>query len=320
MESPLFPLLGWVPVVGICFFYVLFSLSFIVKQQQAVIIERFGKFVRIALPGLHFKLPLIEKKAGRLNLKIQQLNVHVETKTQDNVFVKIVVVVQYRVKPDAIFDAFYKLESQTEQIQAFVFDVIRAKVPSIPLDDVFSKKDDIAHEVKAELYETMSGFGFEIFKALVTDIQPNANVREAMNEINTAQRLRIAAQEKGEAEKILRVKQAEAESEANILHGKGISGQRQAIIEGLSHSLEDMQRQMPNLNSDKVMDMIVLIQYFDMLRELGSSSNVNTVFIPHSPSNVSDVAQQIRETVFSVQSMTGASALGKKRLDDVLTQ
>lgn len=283
---------------------IIFLLSFfVVKQQTAVIIERFGKFQRIAQPGLNMKVPLLDNKAGIINLKIQQLDVQVETKTKDNVFVKIMVAVQYHAMPSSIYDAFYKLESPTRQIQAFVFDVVRAKVPSISLDDVFAKKDDIAQEVKVELHDTMTNFGYEIIKALVTDIEPNENVKEAMNEINTAQRLRIAANEKGEAEKILRVKQAEAEAEANVLHGKGISGQRQAIMEGLSHSLEDMQKQMPNINVERVMDMIVLIQYFDMLRELGASSNVNTVFVPHSPANVSDMASQIRESIFSAKNM-----------------
>ncbi|NGX40140.1 MAG: Modulator of FtsH protease HflK [Chlamydiae bacterium] len=282
-------------------FILLSSAVFIVHQQTAILIERFGKFSRIARPGLNFRIPIFEKKVGRVNLKIQQLDVNVETKTEDNVFVKIEVAVQYRVMPTAIFEAFYKLESQEHQIQAFVFDVVRAKVPAIILDDVFSKKDDIAHGVRKELQETMSTFGYEIIKTLVTDIQPNKNVKDAMNEINTAQRLRIAAQEKGEAEKIVRVKQAEAEAEANILHGKGISGQRKAIIEGLSESLVNMQTHMPEIDTEKVMDMILLIQYFDMLRELGSSSNVNTVFIPHSPGNVADMAQQIRETIFSAK-------------------
>jgi regulator of protease activity HflC (stomatin/prohibitin superfamily) len=303
----------------------LFLCSFVVKQQSAVIIERFGKFTRIASPGLNFKLPLLESKAGVVNLKIQQLDVHVETKTKDNVFVKSVVAVQYRAMPTAISDAFYKLESPTHQIQAFVFDVVRAKVPTIDLDDVFSKKDEIAREVKTELYETMSDFGYEIIKALVTDIQPDENVKEAMNEINTAQRLRIASNEKGEAEKILRVKQAEADAEANILHGKGISGQRQAIVEGLSQSLDDMQKHMPDVNRERVMDMIVMIQYFDMLRELGASSNVNTVFIPHSPNSVSDISQQLRETIFASklsdyiprqeEKKTGKKALAQKETE-----
>lgn len=281
-----------------------FNSFFLVRQQTAVIIERFGRFSRVANPGLNFKIPFIEKVSGKVNLKIQQLDVHIETKTQDNVFVKITCAVQYCAMPSAIYDAFYRLESPSQQIQAFVFDVVRAKVPTIVLDDVFSKKDDIAKEVKDDLRETMAEFGHEIIKALVTDIEPNQNVKEAMNEINTAQRLRLAAHEKGEAEKILRVKQAEAEAEANILHGKGIAGQRQAIVEGLSQSLEEMHKQIPSMQVEKATDMILMIQYFDMLRELGSSSNTNTIFVPHSPSNANAIADQIRETMFSAPTMS----------------
>ncbi len=282
------------------FFMLTLSFSlFLVHQQTAVVVERFGRFSRIAKPGLNFKMPFIEKIAGKVNLKIKQLDVHIETKTQDNVFVKITCAVQYGAMPSAIYDAFYRLESPSQQIQAFVFDVVRAKVPTIELDDVFSKKDEIAKEVKDELREIMAEFGYEIIKALVTDIEPNQNIKDAMNEINTAQRLRIAANEKGEAEKILRVKQAEGEAEANILHGKGVAGQRQAIIEGLSQSLEEMHKQIPTMHVEKATEMILMIQYFDMLRELGSSSKTNTIFVPHSPSNANAIADQIRETMFS---------------------
>jgi len=289
-------ILGFFALPAVILFFASF---FLVHQQTAVIIERFGRFSRVAKPGLNFKLPFIEKIAGKINLKIKQLDVHIETKTNDNVFVKITCAVQYCAMPSAIYDAFYRLESPSQQIQAFVFDVIRAKVPTIELDDVFSKKDDIAKEVKAELQGTMAEFGYEIIKSLVTDIEPNQNVKDAMNEINTAQRLRIAANEKGEAEKILRVKQAEAEAQANILHGQGVAGQRQAIIEGLSQSLEEMHKQIPSMQVEKATDMILMIQYFDMLRELGSSSKTNTIFVPHSPSNANAIADQIRETMFS---------------------
>ena len=284
---------------------------FLVRQQTAIVIERFGRFSRVAQPGLNFKIPFVEKIAGKVNLKIQQLDVHIETKTHDNVFVKITCAVQYCAVQSSIYDAFYRLESPSQQIQAFVFDVVRAKVPTIQLDDVFSKKDDIAKEVKDELQETMAEFGHEIIKALVTDIEPNQNVKDAMNEINTAQRLRIAAHEKGEAEKILRVKQAEAEAEANILHGKGIAGQRAAIVEGLSQSLEEMSKQIPAMQVEKATDMILMIQYFDMLRELGSSSNTNTIFVPHSPSNATSIADQIRETMFSSPTISQAQCSSK---------
>ncbi|MFN7662666.1 MAG: SPFH domain-containing protein [Alphaproteobacteria bacterium] len=255
----------------------------------------------MALPGLNFRVPFLDHVVGYVNLRIQQLDVHVETKTKDNVFVNIMVSVQYHVLPDKIFEAYYRLENPVHQIQAYVFDVVRAKVPNIHLDDLFSKKDEIAIDVKQELHETMSGLGYDILKALVTDIQPDKNVKNAMNEINTAQRLREAAQEKAEADKIMRVKQAEAEAEASILHGKGIAGQRQAIIEGLGQSVEDLQKASPKLKSTEIMEMVLVIQYLDMLREVGSSSKTNTLFMNHAPQSVQDIGQQIRETIFAAK-------------------
>ena len=276
-------------------FILLFNSIFTVSQQRLAVIERFGKFIKIAYPGLNILIPFIDKQAGQINLKIKQLDVHVETKTCDNVFVKILISVQFRAIAEKCFEAFYKLENPEMQIQAFVFDVIRAKVPSILLDEVFAKKDEIAVDVKNELHDTMIDFGYEIIKTLVTDIQPDENVKNAMNEINTAQRLRLAANERAEAEKIIRIKQAEADSQANILHGIGVAGQRKAIMEGLGHSVEELQKNSPDLKGENIMQMIMLIQYFDMLREVGGASKSNTVFLSHAPGNISELAKQIQE-------------------------
>lgn len=286
-----------------CCAVVLFSGLFVIDHQTCGIIERFGKFHRIAGPGLNFKIPFIDNVRYRMSLRIHQLDVEVETKTKDNVFVKIVVAVQYRVLQDKVYDAFYALNDPRHQITSFVFDLVRARVPNLILDDVFSKKDNIADAVKEELYAPMAEFGYEIIKALVTDIDPDKNVKAAMNEINTAQRLRVAATEKGEAEKILRVKQAEAEAESSILHGKGIAGQRQAIIEGLGQSVDEFVRQIPEASASKVMDMVLLIQYIDTLKELSNNSKSNVIFVPNSPGNVGDLANQIRETIFSAKKL-----------------
>jgi len=232
-------------------------------------------------------------------LRISQLDVSIESKTQDNVFVNIMVAVQFKVITDRAYDACYMLQDPESQIRAFVFDLVRAQVPNLSIDDVFAKKDDIANAVKIELEKPMKEFGYEIIKTLITDINPDANVKAAMNEINTAQRLKVAAIEKGEAEKILKVKQAEAEAEASILHGKGIAGQRQAIIEGLGQSVEEFVKQIPGTSASHVMDMVLLIQYIDTLKEIGGNSKSNVVFVPHSPGNVTDLAGQIRETIFA---------------------
>lgn len=286
-----------------CGLFIFLSGVFVVQQQSCAIIERFGKFHKIAHSGIHFKIPLVDTILTRLSLRISQLNVSVETKTQDNVFVNLVVAVQYRVLPEKVYEACYMLNDPEYQIKAFVFDLVRAQVPKLVLDDVFSKKDDIAIAVKNELEGQMAEFGYGIIKALVTDVNPDPNVKAAMNEINTAQRLRVAATEKGEAEKIIKIKQAEAEAEASILHGKGVAGQRQAIIEGMSQSVDEFVKQIQGLDAARVMDMVLLIQYIDTLKDIGSNSKSNVVFVPHSPANMSDVASQLRETIFAANGL-----------------
>ncbi len=270
---------------------------FVVQQETAAIIQRFGKFDRIAEPGLHLKLPFVEKVAGTVNLRVQQLDVKVETKTEDNVFVQVIVSVQYYVLNDNIFNAFYKLDDPVKQITSFVFDVVRARVPRIKLDDVFEKKDEIADVVKEELSQVMESFGYGIVKALVTDIDPNAKVKEAMNEINAAQRLRIAAAEKGEADKILQVKAAEADAESKALSGKGIADQRRAIVEGLRESVDEFQRTIPGASPQDVMNLILMTQYFDTLKDVGQTSKTNTILIPHSPGHLADLAAQLRDAM-----------------------
>lgn len=270
---------------------------FTIEQQTIGIIERFGKYVRLASPGLNFKIPFIEKVVSRLSLRVMQLNIQAETKTEDNVFVHMLVSVQYYVIPEKVYDAFYKLADPSQQINSYVFDVVRAKVPKIKLDDLFEKKDEIALAVKEELNETMNGFGFQILNALVTDIEPNAKVKDSMNEINAAQRLRVAASEKGEAERILRVKTAEADAQSKALQGKGIADQRKAIIDGLKESVEHFKDSVSGASTQDVMNLVLLTQYFDTIKELGHSSNTNTILLPHSPAGMTDLAEQIRNAM-----------------------
>lgn len=288
-------------VVGLVVLFILFfSVFFIIKQQTVGIMERLGKFQRIVKPGLNFKIPIVEKIVTKLSLRIHQLNVEVETKTKDNVFVNIVIAVQYKVLETKIYESYYMLQDPVGQIKAFVFDLVRAQVPEQFLDDVFSKKDNIANAIKRELETPMANFGYEIIKALVTDINPDANVKAAMNEINTAQRLRVAATERGEAEKILRVKAAEAGAEADILQGKGIAGQRREIIEGLGESVDEFVKHTGATAGD-VLDMILLIQYIDTLKEIGANSKSNVVFIPHTPGALANVGEQLRESILATE-------------------
>ena len=279
---------------------------FIVQQQTVSVVQRLGKFDRLAEAGLHVRVPFIEKVAGTVNLRVQQLDVEVETKTRDNVFVRVIVSVQYFVLADKVYDAFYKLDDPVNQIKAFVFDVVRARVPKIKLDDVFEKKDEIAGAVKAELSQVMDDFGYGIVKTLVTDIDPDAKVKEAMNEINAAQRMRAAATEKGEAEKIMQVKAAEADAEAKALSGKGVADQRQAIVEGLRESVDEFQRTVPGTSAQDVMNLILMTQYFDMLKDIGQSSKANTILLPHSPGHVGDISSQLRDAI-----ITGSEAASR---------
>ena len=288
----------------IILFFIGASAFFKVEQQSVAIIERFGKFLRTATPGLNVRIPLIDQIKGRVSLRVLQLDVKIETKTKDNVFVDIMVSVQYRILATNIFEAFYVLEDPDTQIKSFVFDVVRARVPKIDLDDVFEKKDEIADSVRNELTQVMSEFGFEIVKALVTDITPDARVKSAMNEINEAQRLRVAANERGEAEKILKVKQGEAEAEVKILQGQGLAGQRRAIVDGLRDSLDDFRKSIPSSSTQDVMSLILMTQYFDTLKEMSTNGKTNTIMLPHSPSGLNDLADQIRTAVFTGNQMS----------------
>ena len=291
--------------LGVVVLAIIGASFFTVKQQTVAAVERLGKFKRFAHAGLNVRIPFIDRVAGRISLRISQLGVDVETKTQDNVFVKIQISVQYRVREEEVFSAFYKLQNGHEQITSFVFDVVRAKVPTMKLDDVFENKDVIADAVKDELTDTMQGFGYEIVKALVTDIDPDAKVKNAMNEINEQQRLRLAASEKGEAEKILKVKQAEAEAESMRLNGEGLANQRKAIIEGFGQSVQDFQKSTcDDISAENVINMILTIQYFDTLKEIGANNKSTSILLPHSPSFVKDISGQLQENIITSNLIT----------------
>lgn len=281
------------------FIIILFNGFFTVDQQTIAIVERLGKFNRTGDAGLNFKIPLIELVKGRLSLRIQQLDVLIETKTKDNVFVKVTVSIQYHVVAEKIYDAFYKLTDARQQIESFVFDVIRAEVPRMTLDDVFEKKDNIAIAVKTELEGLMSDFGYDILKALVTNIDPDEKVKAAMNEINEQQRLRMAAQEKGEAEKILRVKKAEGEAQSMKLQGEGVANQRKAIIDGLKESILEFQDGISDVSATDVMGLVMMVQYYDTLKEIGANNKSSTILLPSSPNNLQSLSDQLRNGVIT---------------------
>ena len=296
--------LGLLLLVALATIVALMFTYFTVEQRSVAVVQRFGRFVREAGPGLNMKIPFIDWVAGRVNLRVQQLNVKIETKTEDNVFVQMVVAVQYFVLPEKVYDAFYKLDDAGRQITSYVFDVVRAQVPKIKLDDVFAKKDDIADIVKAELAQVMEGFGYGILKALVTDIDPDPKVKQSMNEINAAQRMRVAATEKGEAERILKVKAAEGDAQSKALQGKGIAEQRKFIVEGLRDSVDEFQKSVPGTTAKDVMNLVLMTQYFDTLKDIGATSRTNTILIPHSPGNLSSLTEQMRNVMIEANQTT----------------
>ena len=271
----------YIPLIVLLSLVILFGTFFIVKQQSAAIIERFGKYTSTRHSGLQLKIPVIDRVAGRLSLRIQQLDVVVETKTKDDVFVKLKVSVQYMVIKEKVYDAFYKLDYPQDQITSYVFDVVRAEVPKMILDDVFERKDDIAIAVKSELNEAMKNYGFDIIKTLVTDIDPDAQVKESMNRINASEREKVAAQFEGDAQRILIVERAKAEAESKRLQGQGIADQRREIARGLEDSVKVLNG--VDINSQEASALIVVTQHYDTLQSVGAESNSNLILLPNSP-------------------------------------
>lgn len=281
----------------------LFSSFFIVKQQTSVLVERFGRFLSIRHSGLQMKIPLVDRIAGKVTLKIQQLDVIVETKTLDDVFVKLKVSVQYVVIKEKVYEAFYRLEYPHDQITSYVFDVVRAEVPKMKLDDVFVKKDDIAIAVKAELQDAMLEYGYDIIKTLVTDIDPDAQVKAAMNRINAAEREKVAAQFEGDAARILIVEKAKAEAESKRLQGQGIADQRREIARGLEESVDVLNR--VGINSQEASALIVVTQHYDTLQSIGENTNSNLILLPNSPNAGSEMLNDM------VASFTASNQIGE---------
>lgn len=280
MSITILVLVGLVLLMGL-------STFFVVKQQSAAILERFGKFHSICQSGLNFKIPLIDQVVHRMNLRILQLDVMVETKTKDNVFVEMKISVQFQVLFDSVYDAYYKLQNPHEQITAYIFDVVRAEVPKMKLDDVFERKDDVAVAIKGELQEAMQSYGYDIVKALVTDINPDADVKHAMNRINAAERAKLAAEYEGEADRIKIVAKARAEAESKKLQGEGIANQRREIAKGLEESVKMLNN--VNINSKEASALILVTQHYDTLQAIGTNNRSNLILLPNTPNAASDL-------------------------------
>jgi regulator of protease activity HflC (stomatin/prohibitin superfamily) len=289
--------------------WIIASSMFVVSQQTAAVIEHFGRFHRIAEAGLHFKIPIVQRIRERTSLRVQQLDVRVESKSQDNVFVELAIAVQYQVKPDGIQDAVYRLTDHSRQIEAYVFDVVRAEVPKKTLEEVFEDKETIALAVKEQLTEQMGRYGYEIANVLVNDINPDARVKAAMNQVQAATREREAAAQMAEANRITIVKQAEAEAERSKLQGQGLANQRKAIAEGLRDSVELVRgaaADVGGIEEQDVMNLLLLVQWMDTQKEIAGTDRSTVVFLPNSPGEISNIADQIRNSILVAE----ASNLG----------
>src|SRR5215470_1347974 len=277
---------------------------FTVQTAEVAIVQRLGKFARVAGPGLNWKTPFIETVVYRLSMKVQQFDVQVGTKTQDNVFVQIPVSIQYRVIPDAVEAAFYKLSDPVKQIESMVYNVVLGHVPKMKLDDAFLNQADIASDLRDNLDASMKEYGYSIVKVLISDIVPDQKVKAAMNDINAAQREREATVSRAETNKMLLVKQAEAEAESKRLQGEGIANQRKAIIAGLKDSIEDFSKAVAGATAQDVMQLVLITQYFDTLKDIAANDRTNTVLVPHSPSTINDLFGQFRDTMVASHALS----------------
>lgn len=297
------PFLILIPVLAV----LLFKSVIIVKERTYFVIQRLGKFNRMASPGFGLIIPFIDQKVGVINMRVQQLDVDVETKTKDDVFVHLRISVQYQVMKSKLWDAFYALENPRNQIASYIFDDVRAEVPKLELDDVFAKKEDIAVAVRQNLSDSMDDYGYAIVKTLITDIDPDAHVKESMNRINAAKRDKEAAMEEAEGAKIRVVKAAEADAESKRLSGEGIAQQRLEIVRGFKESVEDFQKSLKHISHEEVMQFVLLTQYFDTLSSIGANGKNTTMLMPHSPGAMQDFQQQI----------VAGTAFGTKMADDI---
>jgi len=299
MELPTMIVLVVLAIIVLFALSLVFKSFFTVEQAHAGIVQRLGKFLRIAQPGLNFKMPYLDVVVANISLQVQQLDVKVETKTKDNVFVQIPIAIQYQVKPDKIYDAFYKLASPVKQIESFVYNVILGHVPKMTLDETFDQQSQIAIDVKNNLDASMAEFGYSIVKSLITDLVPDDKVKAAMNDINAAQREREATVSRAETEKLLLVKKAEADAESKRLQGEGIANQRKAIIEGLRDSIEKFSASVEGATPKDAMSMVLLTQYFDTLKEVAGTNRSNTILMPHTPNALAELMEQFRSTIIT---------------------
>ncbi|MBU2020027.1 MAG: SPFH domain-containing protein [Bacteroidetes bacterium] len=306
---------NFVPMIifGIIIVLLLVKSVIIVTEQTSVVIERLGKFRHIATSGFGLIIPFVDRKAAVINLRVQQLDVTVETKTLDNVFVNLQVSVQYKVQRDNVKDAYYSMDNPKNQIASYVFDDVRSEVPRLELDDVFARKEDIAVAVQQNIQESMNQYGYHIIKALITDIDPDHKVKDAMNRINAAKRDKEAAYEEGESKKIKIIKEAEAEAEAKRLSGEGVAKQRMEIVRGFKESVEDFKKSLDAVTHEEIMQFVLMTQYFDTIKDIGANSKNSSILMPHSPGGMKDFQNQIIQGTFVGNELSQLDRKGGKK-------
>ena len=288
----------------------LFDGYFIVRTREAAILERLGKFQKVAHAGLHFKLPWVDRVRDKISLQVRQLDVMVETKTKDNVFVQIPVAVQYEVVQGREREAYYMLSNHEQQIVAYVQDNVRSSVANMNLDDSFSSKDTIARNVAASLRDNMAEYGWNFVNTLVTDIRPDSRVRESMNSINAAQREREAAVAQAEAEKIRVVKEAEGAAEAKKLQGRGVADQRKEIVEGIAQQYEMLR----DAGVEESPEALMLVsQYLDAMVDVSHNGQASVLYMPSNPQGMGDLFSGMRDVLMANRALDSAEEPSQRR-------
>ncbi len=294
-----------IPCLAILVLVLVFMGAFTVGQQEAVIVQRLGKFQKVARAGLHFIIPFVDIRVGRVNLRIRELDIPGQFKTRDNVFVDIMIRVQYSILPERVADAYYKLTAPEQQITAFVLNTVRGEVAKMELREIFEHQDSVGDAVNQQLSLRMAEFGFEIHNSLVNEIQPASEVVRSLNAVMASENAKKAAQNEGEAHKLKTVLQAEADAEAKRLQGEGIAKQREAIVGGLSVSVESLKKAMPNADANDLMRLVLMNQYFDALRDISSGDKTKVIFVPTAPNSMNSYADQLMQGMMMAQEVAG---------------
>lgn len=271
---------------------------FIVPQQQAYIVERFGKFQSVMFAGIHMRIPFVDRIAMKTNMRVSQLNVKLETKTLDNVFVTVVASTQFRVNPENVATAYYELRDPAGQLRSYMEDALRSAIPALTLDDAFARKDDVAADVQKTVGNEMSRFGFTVVKTLITAIDPSPQVKHAMDSINAAQREKEATRQRAEAQRIQIETQAAAEAEKTRLQGEGQANYRREIANGIVDQIKSLQA--VGMNIGDVNNVVLFNQYLDVMRSLAESDNAKTVVLPAStPGGYQELYEQTTKAMLT---------------------